>query len=131
MILRKQVIKKLKEFGITIYNKHEIKNEDEYVLYSENMILFVNDTEKYIGITFQATTKPERAATLILIINQIKDAEIHIMEPFIFNENNEFIAGDDAYKLIEDTDKMESLKEYTKQQFYTEMLLSAKKYHEC
>jgi hypothetical protein len=136
MILRNHVVKKLKEFGIPIYNKYDIKsnnknNEDEYVLYSENMILFINDIEKYIGVTFQATTKPERAATLILILAQIKGSEIHIMEPFVFNENHEFISGDQAYNLISETDREQAFNEYTKKQAYTEMLLSAKKFHEC
>ncbi len=136
MILRKHVIRKLKEFGIPIYNKYDIKsndknNEVEYVLYSENMILFINDIEKYIGVTFQATTKPERAATLILILAQIQGSEIHIMEPFVFNENHEFVSGDQAYKLISETDKEQVLNEYVKKQSYIEMLLSAKKFHEC
>lgn len=136
MILRKHVVRKLDEYGIPIYNKIDAKtkesnNEDEYVIYSENMILFVNDKEKYIGVTFQATTKPEKAATLILIMSQIKGAEIHIMEPFIFNDKHEFISGDEAYQLIKETDRIDLINEYTKKQVYTEMLLSAKKFHEC
>ena len=131
MTLRKKVIKKLKEYGIKIFNDYEIKNENEYIFYVEDMILFVNDKENYISITFQVTTKPERSATLALILNQIKSPELHIMEPFIFNTKNEFVSGEKAYKLIKNTDRHDMLNEYQKQKNYTDILMNSKKLHEC
>jgi len=126
--LTKQVDQKLNEYGIKIFNDYKV--DDEHVYYSESMIVFVNDIDRSIGITFQATTKPERAATLALILNQIKRAVINIMEPFIFNERNEFISGDKAYKLIKQADKVKLLKEYNKQKFYSDVLEKAH-CHEC
>jgi hypothetical protein len=130
MSLTKQVTQKLDEYGIEIFTDYDIEQEGEHVFYAECMIIFVNDVENTIGITFQATTKPERAATLALILNQLREAEMHIMDPFIFNEKNEFISGKDAYQLIEDADKAKIKKEMVRQDIYSHILQTSK-CHEC
>lgn len=128
MGLSKQVAGKLDEYGIEIFKHHAV--DDEYVYYAENMIVFVNEEENSIAITFQATTKPERSATLALILNQLKKVPIIVMEPFIFNEKNEFISGEKAYRLIAKADHTKLINEYNKQQNYSNML-EHEKCHEC
>jgi len=130
MRLTTQVRKKLDEYGIQILNHYKIESDIDYVYYTDSMIVFVNDEERSISITFQATTKPEKSATLALILNQIKRVEIHIMSSFIFNEKNEFISGDEAYELIKNADRSKLLSEYHKEQIYADVLASTK-CHEC
>lgn len=130
MNLVNQVTKKLNEYGITIFNDYKMEKEVEHVYYVESMIIFVNDIDRTIGVTFQVTTKPERSATLALILNQIKKATINIMEPFIFNDKNEFISGEKAYKLIKQTDKVKLLQKYNEERFYTDILEKAD-CHKC
>jgi hypothetical protein len=93
------------------------------------MILFVNEIEDCVSITFQATTRPEVSASLVLILSQIKET-IHIMEPFIFDQDNNFISGNKAYKLIDTVNKENILKEYKQEQAYTNLLNNIK-CHEC
>lgn len=130
MSLTNQVRKKLDEYGIQIFNHYKIEGDGDYVYYADSMIVFVNEEERSISITFQATTKPERSAALALILNQIKRTEIHIMSPFIFNEKNEFISGEAAYELIKRVDQSKLLSQYHKEQVYADMLANAK-CHEC
>lgn len=120
--LTKKVRKKLDEYGIEIFNDYQIDKTNEYVFYAENMIIFVSESEPSISITFQATAKPERSATLALILNQIPKTPINIMEPFIFDQDNRFVSGSEAYKLIEKVDKTKIAEEYHKQKAYQEIL---------
>ena len=130
MSLTKQVAQKLDEFGIQIYTDYEIEKEGEHVFYAENMIIFVNDIDNSISVTFKVTTKPERSATLALILNQIRDADLNIMEPFIFNDKNEFISGENAYKVIENTGKEKMMREMQRQDIYSH-ILETTECHEC
>lgn len=120
--LTTKVRKKLEEYGIEIFNDYQIDKTNEYVFYAENMIIFVSETEPSISITFQATAKPERSATLALILNEIPKTPINIMEPFIFDQNNKFVSGEAAYKLIEKVDKTKIAEEYRRQKVYEEIL---------
>ena len=130
MGLTEKVTQKLDEYGIDIYNEYQIDGEEDYVFYAENMIVFVNDSENSISVTFKVTTKPERAATLALILNQIKESSMHIMEPFIFNDKNEFLSGEEAYKLLNTFNKSRFVEEVNRQQLYADILDKAECY-EC
>ena len=130
MSLTKRVNQKLDEYGIEIFNDYPIEEEGEHVFYAENMILFVSDDENSISVTFKATTKPERAATLGLILNQIPNVIMNIMESFIFDKDNQFVSGPDAFKLIERVDKEKLIQEYHNQVMLTELLEKAD-CHEC
>jgi hypothetical protein len=130
MSLTKQVTQKLDEYGIEIFKDYEVEEKGEHVFYSRHMIVFVNDSDNSISVTFQATTKPEKSASLALILNQLRDAEMHIMEPFIFNDKNEFISGEAAYQLIENADKEKIRREMMKHDIYSH-ILETSECHEC
>jgi len=121
MDLVEKVSGKLKQYGIKIYNSYKIEDENEYVFYVEDMILFVNNDKNFIGLCFQAVTKPDKAAKLTLIINEIK-CKLDIMDAFIYNTKNEFITGEKAYQLVEWTYRKKILDEYDKQLMYSDIL---------
>lgn len=122
--------KKLDEYGVEIYDEYPTKTGDEYIIYIEEAILFLNEKEFSLSISFQATTKPEDSSSLTLILREVVDITINLMESFIFNDKNEFICGDEAYKLIENHKKMRLLTELTKDRVYSEILQSSQCY-EC
>lgn len=123
MNLVKQVTKKLELYGIKIYNEFEMENKGNYVFYLEKMILFVNNNDSSISVTFNVEIRPERSATIALILNQIKNANIHIMEPFILDmKKNEMVSGEKAYKVIENNNKLKLIEEFDRQKIYEEIL---------
>ena len=113
---------KLEEYGLKIFNDYLVE-DSEHVFYVENMILFVDKSDDSIGVSFQATTKAEKAANMSLILNET-GYELNIMEAFIYDKNNQCITGNEAYELIKNTDKAEAVKEYMKEQAYTHLLMS-------
>ena len=129
MSLSKKVTKKMNEYGITIYKNYMVEGDAEHVFYIEDMILFANLEENSIGLSIQATTKPERAATLALIVNEI-GVEVHIMEAFIYDENKQFIAGDKAYELIKSANHLKIKTEVEREEIYKQILASHA-CHEC
>ena len=128
MSLVNAVRDKVIEYGIKIYNDYGVE-ENEYVFFVEDMILFVNEKEKIIGVSFQATTKPDRVGSLTLILDQLK-TDINIMDSFVFDTENRYISGDKAFKLIEAKQEEDVIREFLKKQTYQHMLLSAD-CHEC
>jgi hypothetical protein len=125
----KDVNKKLKQYNIVVYNKYKIDEDNEYIYYTNDMILFVNENEESIGIAFQATTKPERSATLALILKQT-GYSILIMDPFILSNKREIVSGEEAYELIEQTRNEKIMEKVNKEHLYTKILENSNCY-EC
>lgn len=121
-----KVRSKMVEYGLEIYDEYPIVDGEEYVFLVEDMILFVSEEKKTIGVSFQAPTRPEQAANMVLILNEIETGELDVMESFIFDRNNRFISGDKAFDLIEKTKESKTIQEFLKQQTYNEILLSSK-----
>jgi len=130
-VLVKKVQKKLEEYGLVVYSAYELKESkgNEYVFVIEEAIILVRKKEDNLGISFQATTKPERAATLALIIKEIGNA-VFILEGFIFNKNSEFISGEKAYQLVSETKKEKAKKELEQEYLYKQILQTEKGF-EC
>ncbi len=119
---------KAEEYGLEIFNDYPIEGK-EYVFFIEDMMLFVNEEEKTIGVSFQACTRPERVGNMILILNEINE-ELDIVESFIFDKNNRYLSGEKAFELIEKTKQSKTIQSFLKDQTLREILLKAK-CHEC
>jgi hypothetical protein len=116
----KQVIKKLEAYDIVIF-KHHDGEDGQYIFFCENSVLFIHQ-DKTINVAFQATTKPHIAATFILILKEIPNVDILIMEPFIYCSDNKLVCGNEAYKLIRETIKVEGVSDYMKEEAYIHLL---------
>ena len=123
-----RVKSKMDEYGLEIYNDYQI-SENEHVFYVEDMILFVNPNDKSIGVSFQANIRPDRAANITLILNEMK-TEIDIMDPFVFDINERCLTGEKAYDLLERSRQSEVIQEFLKDQALKELLMSENCY-EC
>lgn len=125
-----EVEEKLVEYGIDIYDHHDIENE-EHIFLVEDMIIYARDEEKSISVAFQATTRPDIVANNILILLEIdKLDELDIMESFIFNEKNEMVYGDDAFNLVLQGITSTAIKDFSIDKVYESILKSAS-CHEC
>ena len=114
---------KINEYGLEIFSDYPVDG-DEYVFFIEDTMLFIKEKEKSIGVSFQAITRPERAANMILILSEIK-IDINVMESFVFNRNNEYISGEKAFELIEKTKQSETVQDVLRDQAYKEILLTS------
>jgi hypothetical protein len=128
MTIVERLTKKLCEYGMEVYSDYLVE-ETEHVFYVENMILFVDTEEESIGVSFQANTKPEKVARVMLILNELND-EIDVMDSFVFDRNNRCITGEKAFELIENTKKAMVVEEILREQTYRNILTS-NKCHEC
>ena len=128
MTIIDKVRSKTEEYGLVIYNDYST-SDDEYVFFVEDMMLFVNEDKKTIGVSFQASIRPEQAANMVLILNEMKE-EIDVMESFIFDKNNRYISGEKAFELIEKSTESNIIQNFVKQQALNEILIKSK-CHEC
>ena len=119
---------KVEEYGIQIYNDYSIEN-NEYVFFIEDAVIFVNEKDKSIGVSFHAATKPDKTAKIVLILNEMK-IQIHIMDSFVFDKDNKYLSGDKAFELIDIARQEKIIEEFMKNQVYQQILLSSE-CHEC
>lgn len=120
---------KVEEYGIPIL-KHHDGEENQYVFFCQDMVIFVHPDNKSVSVAFQATTKPDVAAMNTLILSEIKNIDIDIMESFICCKDNKLVSGDEAYALIRDTIKAEGASDYMREEAFTHLLNSVP-CHEC
>jgi len=127
MTIIDNVKSKIEEYGLQIYNDYSIG--EEHVFFVEDMMMFVNKIKKTIGVSFQASIRPEQAANMVLILKEMGD-EIDVMESFIFDKNNRYISGEKAFELIDNINRSEIIQDFVKQQALNEILIKTK-CHEC
>jgi hypothetical protein len=120
---------KLDEYGFTIYKHHKLEN-DQYVFFCENMVVFALPKEHTLSISFQATIRPDDAAQNVLILNEIPDITIDIMESFIYSEENKLLCGDQAFELIKNSMENNAVNEYKTKEMYSYLLNNVAGY-EC
>ena len=129
--LTDKIGKKLNEYGIKVYDHYQGEDIDEYIFLVEDMVIFARDKNKEIGISFQATTKPDIVANNLLIIQEVEEIEsIDIMESFVFNEKREMVSGDEAFDLIKRSIQNQAINEYAKEMCFREVLEKSN-CHEC
>jgi hypothetical protein len=118
---------KLQEYGIEIYAEYPMDDGD-YCFQTEKMLIFVNEKESSICVGFVADMRPEDSSNYLLILNEIKTLKkIDITESYTFDENNQFITGEEAFDFVKKNIMSEMMGEYARQQTYNEIL----KNHKC
>jgi len=126
------VIDKLKEYGYEIYNISPTSNEKEICIMTESMMVFVNDNDESITISFEYTLDPEKVAQNMMILNEVQEVKIvYIAESYIFDpEQKKYIIGQKAKEIANKIATEKMLREYTKDQVYSH-ILATQKCHEC
>jgi len=127
MSIVKKVNDILDKFEISIQDFYKLENQ-QHALYTKDMILFINELDHSVGISFFAPTIPEVSANLTLIINQIKNVKVYIMESFVFNEESEYVSGQKAFDILKQVQTEKIAKEVSKQFEYQYMLDNYKGY---
>ena len=128
----KLVKNKLIEYGYEIYNLTKTSNKKEFCLMTDSLIIFINEKEDSLTLSFECNLEPEKVGQSIMILNEIYSIKsIYISESYIFDEDNKkYIVGDDAKDLAFNRTRTEMLRQITQEQLYCNMLLTHK-CHEC
>ena len=111
----------LDKFDISIQDFYKLENH-QHAIYTKDMILFINELDQSLGISFFAPTIPEVSANLSLAMNQIKDIRVYIMESFVFNKDSEYVSGEKAFDILKQVQTEKIAKEVSKQFEYQYML---------
>ena len=124
------VIDKLTEYGMALYNDYATEDQGHCFM-TEKMIIFLDEEDDSISITFQADTKPEDVASNILILKEIENvSQFFVMESFIYDKNHNFVSGSQAHKIVRESFIESAFRKAAEQQTYSEILNQVKGY-EC
>ena len=124
------IIDKLSEYGMALYTDYPTQDQGHCFI-TKGMILFLDQEDDSISITFQADSKPEDVASNVMILNEIDDvSEISIMESFIYDKNNKFITGNEAHNIVKSSLVEDAFRKVATHQAYNEILMNMPA-HEC
>lgn len=128
-----KIISKLEEYDINLYQEYAYDKEKCHYFMVEDMVICLNKREKSLSISFKATSKPERVANNILILQEIPgiNKDFEIMDSFIFNEKGTLLTGDVAYKEVEKCIGDDRVREYIISQQQLSFLLNSKNLGNC
>lgn len=123
---------KLAEYNYEIYNVSQTSNEYEYCIMSESMMIFTNEGDQSITISFQCNLMPENVAERMMVLNEVQELKaVYVTESYYFDEGTKkYILGKEARKLITEKILHETLREITQEQVYSH-ILATQKCHEC
>jgi uncharacterized ubiquitin-like protein YukD len=122
---------KLLQYGFEIYEQHPPDENGTYIILTKDMILFLY-ADYDLGVSFQATTKPDVVARDILILKEIEGLkQIRVMESFIFNDKKQLVHGDEAFDLIKKSIENGAIKELNQQLKYSSLLTSNGELYRC
>jgi len=125
-----KVAEKITEYNLTLLTDYSTEDKGHCFMTNE-MIIFTDEEDISISVAFQADQKPENVAFFTLMLSEIKEArDIFIMESFIYDNNNKYISGADAHKLVEETIISLAFEKVAKYQMYNDILKNSKCY-EC
>ena len=110
--------------NITIYKEGKVGKE--YNIVCSELVLFIKKDE--INAAFQATCRPEDAASYSLILNST-GLKLTIMESFIMDSEHNIITGDAAHELIKKCQQDQLLKEVAKEYAMSDLLLKTNCYN--
>jgi hypothetical protein len=120
------IVDKLTEYGMALYTDYPTKDQGHCFMVKD-MIIFLDEEDDSISITFQADSKPEDVASNLMILHEIDGvAEISIMESFIYDKNNNFISGSEAHTIVRSSLIEDAFRKVAKHQAYNEILTDMK-----
>jgi len=123
------VYDKITEYDFKRVDFQPSSDEELHVIVADEAVIFIKDKEKTISISFQVNTKPEIAATDILILKQIPSIKnIDIMDSYIFTGPDQMVSGDEAFDLLYKKIKTDAIREYANEKFFENVLENAEGY---
>ena len=126
----KQVVKKFEEYGMRLLTDYPVE-KNEHCFMVDNMIVYLDQKDSTIAVSFHASAKPEEVANNMMILTEIDGLnDIFVMESFVYDLHDHFLSGEEAHNLVKKTIEHEALKEFATRQTYIEVLSKAK-CHEC
>lgn len=129
-VTKESVIEKLGEYGYALFSDYPTEDQG-YCFQTRDMIIFLDEVDDSLAVTFQATVRPEDSASRVLILSEIEHvSDISVMESFIYDKDNNFVSGKKAHDSVKYTIIYDAFREVAKQKTYNEILENVKGF-EC
>jgi hypothetical protein len=123
MDLHESVVNKLNDFGHFVNSDRKIDDREEYYIAIDSAVFFVNNETNIVKISYLASTKPEDAASMLLVIQEIEEVDkIIIMESFMFNEEKKVVSGLEAHQQVLKNICDRAIREFATSQIQAKML---------
>jgi len=124
-LFKDKVAKKIDEYNLGVLTDYPTEDKGHCFITS-GMIVFADNEDESISVTFQADQKPEDVATYTLILQEVEEVQdIFIMDSFIYDTQNNYISGKEAHELVKQTIIAQAFQKVAKHQVYNDILQSS------
>ncbi len=125
-LFKDKVAKKITEYNLPLLSDYPTQDKGHCFI-TAGMIIFTDNEDKTIAVTFQADQLPEDVATYTLILSEIQEAQnIFVMDSFIYDSDDKYISGAAAHKLVRETIISQAFKKVATYQLYEDILKNSK-----
>ena len=126
----KKIETMLNDLDIEIYDHFYLDNDESiYGFLCYKLVLHYEVDSKTIALSFHVNTEPEYVSyTILKMSDKIKNKKlsIEILESFSYDNEGNFITGDDAIKVFEKEKEKSIIENFVTQQQQIHFLLSTK-----
>jgi len=120
MKVANQVKNKLYEYGLLIHDEKE--NENGVTFITDQLVIFVDEKEKVISLSFHISARCDIVALKTLVIREVPNVDVLVLEPFIF-DNKQIKIGEEAYNKWCEQLTTNVKEELSKKMIYEDILL--------
>lgn len=121
-----QIVEKLKQMNIEVFDHYQMENQDGFVILGEKIIIHYNLKEETITVSFHVSVRPELVARVVLSLNKLT-VVIKVAESFWYDKDR-LISGKDAYEKFEESRTQGIIQDFVKTQQELHFLFSAECY---
>jgi hypothetical protein len=124
----KEVIEKLKEYDIKVFNT--VKEKKESFIMADNLVISCMNNK--ILINFHITSKPSYTARIMNILHEIKTIKnFYIGEDFVFNTEGKYLEGKEAETEFSKFQEEQIINNFMREQYMLQMMGNMKEGYVC
>lgn len=122
-----KIVNKLKEYDINIFSKW--LEDDETIILTSDVSISIKEND-VLFLNFHISCKPSYAARFVLILKELKEIKTMIIgDDFIFDENGQFINGEQAIEYHQTYKKDCIIRDFLKEQTNLYVLTTLKPFN--
>lgn len=131
MSIISEIIKHVNKYDEILEDYPLEKGSKEHIIVLEEIFLLYNKKTKILDVSFSASARPELVGNYMILFQKTPYVnEIQLMESYFYNDKDEMVWGEDAFKELEKLQGQTILNQFVKEQSQIYALMNYKGY-EC
>lgn len=94
------LLEKLNQYGYHIHNEDDVNDHEKFFVL-DDAIISTDEEKRFMVVSYHLSSKIEDSVILALNLKEIKGARLYVGSSFTFNDEGNYIDGEEAEKYYE------------------------------